>query len=97
MVPPINMNSPTIRLNRIAKIQHTEQNRNEAQRRQFAMTLQQQAARKTTQVQDSHKAEEAEIRKKREKNERRQKRQKRSTKDTVDEKEEQQHIDLKID
>ena len=97
MVPPINTNSSVIRSNHIAKIQNTEQHRDETQRRLFAMALQQQAARKKTQVQDSHKAEGPEIRKKQEKNEGRQKRKKRSHKDTDDEKEKQQHIDLKID
>ncbi len=97
---PIHTNSSIIKSTHEARIQNAEQQRDETRRRQFALTLQQEAARKKTQVQDSHKAEAPKIRKEPNK-EKHRKRQKRTHKEPVDEKqgseEEQHHIDLKVD
>ena len=84
---PIHTNSSIIKSTHVAKIQNTEQQRDETRRRQFALTLQQEATRKKTQVQDSHKAEAPKIRKEPDK-EKRRKRQKRTHKEPVDEKRE---------
>ena len=98
---PINTNSAVIKSVHVARVQSAEQQRDETRRRQFAMTLQQEAAHKKTQVQDSHKAEEPGIRKEQENKDKRRKRQKRTHEEPVDEKqgseEEVHHIDLKID
>jgi len=45
----------------VARIQNTEQQRDETQRRQFALALQQEADRKKTQVQSSHRSESPKI------------------------------------
>ena len=61
---PIDTTSTIVRMADIAKLQNTEQHRDEAQRQQFALTLQQEAARKETQVQNTPKSESLEIHKK---------------------------------
>ncbi len=98
---PIHTNSSIIKSIHTAKIQHTEQHRDETTRRQFAMTLQQEAAHKEKQVQDTHRPEAPEIHKKPENKGKRKKRQKRARKDLDEEQqdpsEENEHIDLKID
>ncbi len=98
---PIHTNSSIIKSIHVAKLQNIEQRRDEIRRRQFALTLQQEALRKKKQVQDSHKTEAPELRGKKEDKGKHQKRQKRSHRELVDEnqgsKEEQYHIDLKID
>jgi len=98
---PIHTNNSVIRSIHMAKVQHTEQQRDETQRRQFAMTLQQQAAHKEKQVQDTHKAEAPEIQKRPENKGKRKKRKKQALKDMDEEQqdanEENEHIDLKID
>lgn len=98
---PIHTNSSILKSIHVSRIQNTEQNRDETQRRQFALTLQQEAARKESRVQDSHKSEAPEIDKKHENKEKRKKQKKRSSKESIDEqqeqKEEEHHIDLMID
>ena len=92
MGSPIHTHNAIIKSVQVAKIQSAEQQQDETKRRQFAMTLQEEAARKEKQVQNSHRAEAPGIHKEPEKKEKRRKRQKRSRKDLGEE-----HIDLKID
>ena len=98
---PIHTNNSIIKSVQMAKVQHAELNRDEAQRRQFAMTLQQEAAHKEKQVQDSHRAEAPEIQKKPKNKGKRKKRRNKAHKDLAEEQqdssEENEHIDLKID
>lgn len=90
---PIHTNNSIIKSIHTARVQHAELHRDEAQRQQFAMTLQQEAAHKEKQVQDTHKPEKPEIHKKPPNKGKQKKRQKRERKDT----DEEQHVDLKID
>ncbi len=90
---PIHTNNSVIKSIHTAKVQHVEQHRDEARRQQFAMTLQQEAAHKEKQVQDTHKPKGPEIHKKPQDKGKRKKRQKQERKDT----DEEQHVDLKID
>ena len=85
---PIHTHNAIIRSVQVSKIQNTEQHRSEAARQQFAITLQEEAAHKEKQVQDTHKAEAPEIHKEPENKEKHKRRKKRSLKE---------HIDLKID
>ena len=100
---PLNTHNIMVRSPNVARIQNTQQQRDETQRRQFALALQEEAAHKESQVQDSQKSESAQIRKDAQKKEKRKKqRQKeRSHGKSADEKQnpidEKQHIDLKID
>ncbi len=98
---PIHTHNTIIRSVQVSKVQNTEQQRDETKRRQFAMTLQEEAAHKEKQVQDSHKSEAPTIRKEPESKEKRKKSKKRSRKDLAEDQqnssEKQKHIDLKID
>ncbi len=101
---PIDTTSTIVRMADIAKLQNTEQHRDEAQRQQFALTLQQEAARKETQVQNTPKSESLEIHKKIHNKEKQKKKQKRKRGESPDQSSEQDdstdeelHIDLKID
>ena len=102
---PIHTHNSIARSIRIAKLQNTEQQRDETQRRQFAMKLQEEATRKERQVQDSNKAESPEIHREPENKEKHNKRKKRSRRDLAQElnaekqdtDEEQEHVDIIID
>ena len=96
----IHTHNAIIRSVQVSKIQNTEQQRDATKQRQFAITLQAEAAQKEHQVQDSHKAEAPEIHTEQESKEKPKKRKKRSRKELDAEQqdsEEEEHIDLKID
>lgn len=96
MSPPIDTHNTIVRLADVARIKNIQQQRNETQRRQFALALQQEAVRKETQVQTSHRAESPEIQKEaKRKQERRKRRKPRKRKEDSDD--EEQHIDVRID
>ncbi len=100
---PLNTHNAMVRSPNVARIQSVQQQRDETQRRQFALALQEEAAHKESQVQDSHKSESAQIRKDAKKKEKRkkQRRKEQSHGKSTDEKknpiDEKHHIDLKID
>jgi len=96
MAPPIDTHNTIVRLADVARIKNIQQQRNETQRRQFSLALQQEAVRKETQVQTSHRTESPEIQKKVKRNEEKKKRrQPRKRKENSDD--EEQHIDVRID
>ena len=97
MSPPIdNTHNTIVRLADVARIKNIQQQRNETQRRQFALALQQEAVRKETQVQNSHRTESPEIQKEaKRKQERKKRRKPRKRKEDSDD--EEQHIDVRID
>jgi len=100
---PMNTRNVVVRSPNVARIQNTQQQRDETQRRQFALAIQEEAAHKESQVQDSNKSESAQIQKdaQKEKNSKQRKQKKRPrgkiAKQKQDPFDEQQHIDLKID
>ena len=98
---PINTHNSIVKTVDVARIQNTEQQRDEMQRRQFALTLQEEAAHKQTQVQDSHKAESTQIQREKEKDKRHRKQKKRPRRASQNEEQnsdnDYEHIDLKID
>jgi len=101
---PIDTHNTIARMADIAKIQNTEQQRDETQRRQFALTLQHEAARKETQVQNTPKSESLEVRRRKHHKERQDRKQKHSRgepqdpdSEEDDSSDEEQHVDLKID
>jgi len=98
---PVDIHNTILTSAHIARIQNTEQHRDETQRQQFALTLKQQTARKETQVQGSDKAEATAVHTKPKNKEKRKKRKKSPHKKDADQQhdssEEEHHIDLKID
>ena len=96
MGPPIDTHNTIVRLADVARIKNVQQQRDETQRRQFALALQQEAVRKETQVQTSHRTESPEIQKEAKRKEEKKKR-RRSRKRKEDSDDEEQHIDVRID
>ena len=101
---PIDSHNTIVKMADVAKIQNTEQQREETQRRQFALALQQEAARKETQVQTTPRSESLEIHRETQHRKKHGKEQKRSHDEPSEEAREQEesddeehHIDLKVD
>ena len=100
---PVDTHNTIVKMPHVARIRNVEQQRDETQRRQFALALQEEAARKETQVQTSHRSESAEIHTNAENKEKRKKQKKRKPgESSVGEGSnpsptEQHHIDFKID
>ena len=108
---PIDTHNTIVKMPDVAKIRNVEQQRGETQRRQFALALQEKAARKETQVQTSHRSESPEIHEEAENKKKRKGQSKRkrgespaeaSEQENVGEglnpsRTEQHHIDIKID
>ena len=95
---PLNTHNVMVRSPNVARIHNTQQQRDETQRRQFALAIQQETAHKESQVQDSHKTESTQIHKDDQNKEKRKQRKRRKRKrGESNEVDEQQHIDLKID
>ena len=101
---PIHTHNSVARSIRIARLQNIDQQRDETQRRQFAMKLQEEATHRERQVQDSHKAESPEIHREPENKEKHNKQRKRSRQDPAqdvndeeqDTDEKQEHVDIII-
>ena len=104
MVRPIHTHNSIIKSIHVAKVQSTEQQRDETQRRQFALALQHEAARKETQVQTTPRSESLEVRRRKHHKEKQDRKQKHSRgepqdpdSEQDDSSDEEQHVDLKID
>jgi hypothetical protein len=100
---PIDTHNTIVKIADVAKIQNTKQQWEETQRRQFALALQQEAARKETQVQTTPKSKSPEIHREKQNKEKHRKKQKRSHEELSEEAceqeesdDEEHHIDLKI-
>ena len=97
----IDPQSTVVKLADVARVRNTQQQRNETQRRQFSLTLQQEAAEKEKQVQTSNKSESSEAQKKVGKEKKHNPRKRRSKHGDRPESEEtageREHIDISID
>ena len=98
---PIDTHNTIVKMPDIAKVQSIQHQRDETQRRQFSLALQEEATQKETQVQTSHKTESSKVNERNKNKEKQKKKQKRSRGDSSDKQQklndEQGHIDLIID